>query len=239
MYAATGEGWFNIDAVRGNGIFKSTDGGNSWSLLPSTVNYEYVQDLVIDSNGNVYASLRNLVSTERGVMRSTNGGTSWTQVLGAPLPGFTTGRASDLEAATNGDIYAALGIFGRSVVMKSSFAIHGLNTGGLGTWTNITPVTPTATQRTEILRGAVRSTKSLPVDAGQRYFAGTEYFSLDQRGSQLDNLNSSFCIEQRGQLANLVQPDRGRRSRQSKYPYSGWAESCPFHRWRRQLDQHQ
>ena len=27
MYAGTGEGWFNVDAVRGAGIFKSTDGG--------------------------------------------------------------------------------------------------------------------------------------------------------------------------------------------------------------------
>ncbi|HUR66554.1 MAG TPA: T9SS type A sorting domain-containing protein [Chitinophagaceae bacterium] len=151
MYASTGEGWFNVDAVRGNGIFKSTDGGNNWNLLASTVNFEYIQDIIIDNNGNVYASLRNLISNERGVMRSTDGGGSWTQVLGAPLPGFNTGRASDLEVAANGDIYAALGIFGRSVVMKSSFATNGANTGAVGTWTNITPVTPTVTQRTEIV----------------------------------------------------------------------------------------
>ncbi len=36
MYAGTGEGYQNIDAIRGLGIYKSTDGGITWSLLPST-----------------------------------------------------------------------------------------------------------------------------------------------------------------------------------------------------------
>ncbi len=151
MFAATGEGWFNIDAIRGGGIFKSTDGGTTWNLMSSTSGFEYVQDFVIDNNGNLYASLRNLTSANRGVMRSTDRGATWVQVLGAPLAGFATGRATDLEIAANGDVYAALGIFGRSVVMKSSFATNGVNTGALGTWTNITPTTPTVTQRTEIL----------------------------------------------------------------------------------------
>jgi hypothetical protein len=36
MYAGTGEGYFNVDAIRGSGIYKSTDGGITWSLLAST-----------------------------------------------------------------------------------------------------------------------------------------------------------------------------------------------------------
>jgi hypothetical protein len=170
MYAGTGEGWFNFDAVLGNGIYKSTDGGITWNVLPSTIvpgaNFQYVQDLVIDNNGNLFASTRNATqtttSTIRGVLRSTDGGATWTQVLGAPLTNpstgqpFATGRAADLEVASNGDIYASLGLVGaavtnRSIVMKSSFATHGANTGALGAWIDITPVTPTVTQRTEIL----------------------------------------------------------------------------------------
>ena len=173
MYAGTGEGWFNVDAVVGNGIYKSTDGGTTWTVLPSTVSviagppieirtFEFVQDLAIDNNGAVYASLRNLRSTSRGVHRSTDGGATWTQVLGAPLINpttglaFATGRAADLEVASNGDVYASLGLVGeavtnRSIVMKSSFATHGANTGALGNWVDITPVTPTVTQRTEII----------------------------------------------------------------------------------------
>lgn len=152
MYAGTGEGWFNVDATRGAGIFKSIDGGITWSQLASTAQFEYVQDMVIDNSGNVYASLRNLASTNRGVMRSTNGGTSWTQVLGIPLTDivYTTGRAADLEVASNGDLYATLGIFTRTMVLKSDFATHGTNTGAAGTWTDITPTHSDITFRGEI-----------------------------------------------------------------------------------------
>ncbi len=151
MYAGTGEGWFNIDAVKGAGIFKSTDGGITWNLLSSTANFEYVQDIITDRFGNVYASVRNeSAAGARGVQRSTNGGTLWTQVLGAPLPGFGTGRGADLELASNGDIYATLGVFSPSQVMKSSFAANGAATGSIGTWVEITPNRNYGTQRAEL-----------------------------------------------------------------------------------------
>jgi photosystem II stability/assembly factor-like uncharacterized protein len=158
MYAGTGEGWFNLDAVRGAGIFKSTDGGVTWSQIPSTSGFEFVQDIVIDNNGNLYVALRNLTSSNRGVMRSTDGGGSWTQVLGlqvsdpSPCPGvtFTTGRACDLEVATNGDVYAALGIFTPTQIFKSSFATYGANTGDKCNWQEITPPHTETTFRAEV-----------------------------------------------------------------------------------------
>src|SRR5438105_9428187 len=36
MYAGTGEIYSNYDALHGGGIFKSTDGGVTWALLPAT-----------------------------------------------------------------------------------------------------------------------------------------------------------------------------------------------------------
>lgn len=150
MYAGTGEGWFNVDAVRGAGVFKSTDGGATWNRLASTAQWEYVQDMIVDNNGNVFASLRNGINTFRGVMRSADGGISWVQVLGLPLPNFSTGRAADLEVASNGDVYATLGIFSPTMVMRSSFAVHGAATGSVGTWVEITPQKSTPTQRGEL-----------------------------------------------------------------------------------------
>jgi Secretion system C-terminal sorting domain len=150
MYAGTGEGWFNVDALKGAGVFKSTDGGTTWAQIPSTSTFEFIQDMLIDNGGNLYVSMRNASSANRGVRRSTDGGTTWTQVLGAPLAGFATGRATDLELAANGDIYAALGIFGRTIIMKSSFAANGAGTGALNNWVDITPFRTTITQRTEI-----------------------------------------------------------------------------------------
>lgn len=150
IYAGTGEGWFNVDAVKGIGIFKSTDRGNTWTQLNSTRNFEYVQDLIQDNNNNLYAAVRNISATgARGVQRSSDGGATWTQVLGAPIVGFATGRAADLEVASNGDLYATLGIFTRTMVMKSP-GTNGANTGALGTWTEITPTHTAITTRAEI-----------------------------------------------------------------------------------------
>lgn len=109
FYVGTGEGFFNIDAVRGAGIFKSTDGGTNWSLLSSTENssFYYVQKIVVTSAGTVLAATRD------GIQRSTNGGTSWTKVLGSavgsPDAGLTN-NAADLEIDAAGNIYAGLGL---------------------------------------------------------------------------------------------------------------------------------
>ncbi len=140
MYFGTGEGWFNADAIEGLGIWRSTNGGSTWSQLPSTLSFAYVQDLLIDQNGNLYASVRNRTGSQaRGIQKSTDGGTTWTQVLGAPLAGFVSGRGCDLEVAANGDIYASLGNFSEGRIYRSSFSVNGVNTGNAGTWTDITP----------------------------------------------------------------------------------------------------
>lgn len=141
MYFGTGEGWFNIDAVQGMGIWKSEDGGATWDRLPSTSDFLYVQDLLIDANGHLYASVRPTQTGAGafGVQKSTNGGNSWTQVLGSPVFGSSP-RGADLELASNGDIYASLGTTGSNGgIYRSIFATHGASTGNAGTWVNITP----------------------------------------------------------------------------------------------------
>jgi Secretion system C-terminal sorting domain len=138
FYASTGEGWFNVDAIRGIGILKSTDGGTTWVPMASTANFQYTQDIIFDKNGNLYAAVRNDdASAARGVLRSTDGGATWTQVLAAPLAGFTTGRAADLEVAANGDVYATLGIFSAGSIFKSP--VNGASTGALGSWVDVSP----------------------------------------------------------------------------------------------------
>ena len=36
MYSATGEPWYNLGAVRGNGVYKSTNHGVTWTQLGAT-----------------------------------------------------------------------------------------------------------------------------------------------------------------------------------------------------------
>ena len=148
MYFGTGEGWGNVDAIDGLGIWKSTDGGVTWNQLSSTSSISYVLDIEFDANGYIYASTRSTVSAMRGILRSTDGGSTWTQVLTDPTA--TTTRGADLERGSNGDMYATLGIFSTGHIFRS--AANGTNTGINGSWTEITPagITGNSYQRTEL-----------------------------------------------------------------------------------------
>lgn len=79
IYAGTGEGFFNTDAVAGAGIFKSTDRGDTWVQLPAIAadpNFRYVNRLIINpANENVVVA-----ATNTGIFRTTNGGASWDEV---------------------------------------------------------------------------------------------------------------------------------------------------------------
>lgn len=127
FYVGTGEGWFNFDAVRGGGIFKSEDGGATFEQLPSTTNQQFwhTQDLLIHpTTGDVYAATR-----ESGLQRSQDDGATWERVLGAGV-GASTNRSADLEIGADNRIYVSLGIF-------QPGAVHASTTGDLNDWTEL------------------------------------------------------------------------------------------------------
>ncbi len=76
IYVGTGEGFYNVDAVMGAGIFKSTDNGATWIQLPATKDnsdYYYVNRIITDP-GNV----NNVIAaTNSGVYKSIDGGDTW------------------------------------------------------------------------------------------------------------------------------------------------------------------
>jgi len=85
LWIGTGEGYFNGDAVRGAGIFVSTNGGLDFTQLPSTapsatnINFLFVNDLAQSPSNpqGLYAA------TNTGLWRSTDGGANWTQAINA------------------------------------------------------------------------------------------------------------------------------------------------------------
>jgi hypothetical protein len=95
MYFCTGEGFFNSDAVQGDGVFKSTNGGSTWSQVSSTNStnagtaFNYCTRIICDASGNIY------VGTLTGLYRSTNGGTSWTNIT----PSGTSSGICDVKIA--------------------------------------------------------------------------------------------------------------------------------------------
>lgn len=131
--------------VFGNGIFKSTDNGNSWFRLNSTVNgsigsYDNAFDFVFRVKTNpkapldrdeVYAAVSN-----GGIFRSTDGGLAWEPVLGGGVSNNLS-AFTDIEITPKGVFYATLSSnsFGATKsIVKGIFR----STNGTD-WTNITP----------------------------------------------------------------------------------------------------
>ncbi|MBE2186996.1 MAG: hypothetical protein IAE99_09515 [Rhodothermales bacterium] len=84
FYAGTGEGFGNADAIRGSGIFKSTDGGTTWDVLPASfsagiVTVNRLRVSPTDAN-------RVVAATTTGIYLSTDGGASWTKSTTVTAP---------------------------------------------------------------------------------------------------------------------------------------------------------
>ncbi len=81
LYAGTGEGFYNGDAVVGNGVYKSTDGGTTFTKLAATASWSYVNRIVVSQSNPliVLAATR----SPGGIHRSTDGGVTWTLVRSA------------------------------------------------------------------------------------------------------------------------------------------------------------
>ena len=112
IYYGTGEGMYNTwttgygattsSGFPGAGIFKSTDGGATFTQLSATQNIACVGALVADpsNNNKIYAA------TNGGLKVTTDGGTTWTN----PISGIgSTGTCYDVHMTATGDIYCTLG----------------------------------------------------------------------------------------------------------------------------------
>ena len=76
LYAGTGE--VGGAGLQGNGMFKTTNGGSTWTQLASTANnpkfYSVNRLAISPTNNQIF-----LAATEKGIFRSTDGGGTWSQ----------------------------------------------------------------------------------------------------------------------------------------------------------------
>jgi hypothetical protein len=143
-YVGTGE-YFNIyGGLRGDGVYKSTDGGLSWDILKSTVSntpqtwdngFDYVWNIVTD-----HTDLQNdvvLAATAVGaIQRSTDVGGTWKTMLG----GFGNSYSwfTDIAISEKGIFYATLSQ--KTFAESASSSVMGIYRSENGTdWVNITP----------------------------------------------------------------------------------------------------
>ena len=85
IWAGTGEAWTRNSVSIGNGIYKSTDGGDSWTNM-GLKNSERISRILIDpkDKSTVYACVPGKLwsdSEERGVYKTTDGGKTWSKIL--------------------------------------------------------------------------------------------------------------------------------------------------------------
>ena len=115
IYAGTGEGFFNGDAIRGAGIFKSTDAGVTWNQLPATntSNFFYVNSLVVSPRN----TLRMFAATRTGLFRSIDGGASWTSLVAATAVNGCTQVALQTSGVT-GFVFGSCGNFAQGTVHR-------------------------------------------------------------------------------------------------------------------------
>src|SRR6267378_279420 len=86
VWVGTGETWTRNSVSIGDGIYKSTDGGETWTHMGLPESERIARILVHPKNSNlVYACVTGKLwsdSKERGVYRTSDGGKSWSLILG-------------------------------------------------------------------------------------------------------------------------------------------------------------
>jgi hypothetical protein len=206
---------------QGDGLFKSTDGGQSWTPLPATSGnppesfvspWQYVWRVAVDASNlaepEVYAANYGEIN------RSVDGGASFTSVLGDPS---NSSRYTDVIVSSTGVVYASL---------SSDGGVSGIfrSTDGIS-WTDITP--PGLTNHNRIVMGLAPSNENIMYcevadingTAADGFFKYTYLFG-DGSGP------GGFWEDRSAQMANLPGPGGGSVSLQT---YSSYCMSVTVH----------
>ena len=125
----------------GNGVYKSTDNGETWSRLVNSnstpleqfnTNADFISKIVVNPiNGDIY------IAALAAIIRSTDGGATWLLVLSGTLANTT--QLTDIAVTSTGIFYA--GFSGTNAV--GSDGVWRSTTGALSSWTRIAGPTNT------------------------------------------------------------------------------------------------
>jgi photosystem II stability/assembly factor-like uncharacterized protein/outer membrane lipoprotein-sorting protein len=116
VWVGTGESWVRNSVSIGDGVYKSTDGGDTWTNMGLKAS-ERVSQILVDptSSNTVYVCVPGKLwsdSDERGVYKTTDGGTTWSRILAGANP--STGCAMmSMDPTAPGTLFAGMWDFRR------------------------------------------------------------------------------------------------------------------------------
>ena len=88
VWVGTGESWTRNSVSVGNGVYRSTDGGDNWTHMGLPAVERITKIIVHPTNGDiVYVCAPGPLwsdSADRGLYKTSDGGKSWTQILKGP-----------------------------------------------------------------------------------------------------------------------------------------------------------
>ncbi|MEW5705872.1 MAG: Ig-like domain-containing protein [Actinomycetota bacterium] len=163
--------------TNGNGIYKSTNGGQSWSQ--SGLNGYYIFALVISPN---YSSDRTLFAgTYGGVYKSTDGGTSWSR---CNLSGVdVSSLAISPNYASDQAIFA--GTYGQGVYKSDDSGTSWIQSGLTGAYVNVLAISPSYISDQTIFAGT---------NGGGVYKSSDGGASWSQTNNGLTDLNVASLV---------------------------------------------
>lgn len=185
IYAGTGDRNFGGGSYNGNGLYKSTDMGDSWTNIGLTqvgivsacvVHPVQPNVIVVGAMGDGFAK-----TTERGIYRSTDGGSTWQNTLFISDSSGVTELIADPQNPNV--MYATsfnrVNIFGNSISDGPDSKIFKSIDAG-ATWTQLTTGLPTEPlSRVGITISETNSNKLYAVYVGLDYLMHDVYVSND------------------------------------------------------------
>jgi hypothetical protein len=173
------------------GVWKSTDGGNSWTNTTTGISglntsWDGFSDLVMDPSNSqtLYTALNRFLgtgSTAEGVYKTTNGGSSWTLQTGLPT-GSAVGRTFLAISKTTSPVTLYVLISGSQALGQAGFGLKykfAVTTDGGSTWTDRTTAFPGADREWNTLSLAVD-----PTNANIVYNGGSQAAGVTTDGGQ-------------------------------------------------------
>jgi photosystem II stability/assembly factor-like uncharacterized protein len=213
VWVGTGEAWLRNSVSVGDGVYKSTDGGENWTnvglkdsehIAKILVNPNDGNDVLVCATGHLWDD-----NDERGVFRTTDGGKSWKKVLAGANGSSGCGlmASSPQEPKT---IYAAMWDFRRQGwTFRSGGPGSGLfkSTDGGDHWTEINDSTGKGLPPKPWGRVAVAVAPSKPqvVYANVEAEKGRGLYRSDDAGANWTKLDASnFIVWRPFYFGNLI-----------------------------------